>query len=174
MQQEDIFYPLPLRADQEPENDASDIPVDFGIQIPEPSETDINQNPTSKSTVDSSCSTYPWPNMEMFLTDMLFSSTRLRFSNAQKSAILSWAHELHAKNIPTLSSLERCQKSIRTMIGNPTQRYQSTMGDLFYLSEISEAIAKDFSNPLTRSMMQDYPEDGGNGMSQVFHGSKLL
>jgi len=33
---------------------------------------------------------------------------------------------------------------------------------------------KDYANPLTRFAMQDYPEDGGRGMSQVFNGEKML
>jgi hypothetical protein len=32
---------------------------------------------------------------------------------------------------------------------------------------------KDFSNPITRFAMQDYPEDGGQGMSQAHHGEKM-
>ncbi|KAG0693275.1 hypothetical protein DFH29DRAFT_1007462 [Suillus ampliporus] len=32
----------------------------------------------------------------------------------------------------------------------------------------------DYGNPLTRFAMQDYPEDGGKGMSQVFNGKKML
>lgn len=33
---------------------------------------------------------------------------------------------------------------------------------------------KDYANPLTRFAMRDYPQDGGAGMSQVHHGSKML
>ena len=33
---------------------------------------------------------------------------------------------------------------------------------------------QDYANPLTRHVMQDYPQDGGLGMSQVFNGCKML
>ena len=33
---------------------------------------------------------------------------------------------------------------------------------------------EDYANPLTHFAMQDYPEDGGRGMSQVFNGEKML
>jgi hypothetical protein len=33
---------------------------------------------------------------------------------------------------------------------------------------------EDYANPLTRFTMQDYPEDGGKGMSEVFNGEKIL
>lgn len=35
-------------------------------------------------------------------------------------------------------------------------------------------IFQDYANPLTRFAMQDYPEDGGKGMTQVFNGTKML
>ena len=35
-------------------------------------------------------------------------------------------------------------------------------------------IIQNYADPLTRFAMQDYPEDGGKGMSQVFHGNKML
>ena len=33
---------------------------------------------------------------------------------------------------------------------------------------------QDYANPITRHAMQDYPEDGGTGMMQVFNGTKML
>jgi len=33
---------------------------------------------------------------------------------------------------------------------------------------------EDYANPLTHFAMQDYLEDGGRGMSQVFNGEKML
>ncbi|KAG2132739.1 uncharacterized protein EDB93DRAFT_1255149 [Suillus bovinus] len=88
-------------------------------------------------------STYPWPSKATFITDLLFGSTRLRFSEAQKKAVLSWAREMGAQNVPTLYALRKAQDH-------------------------------DYSNPLTRFCMQDYPEDGRGNMSQVHHGSKML
>jgi hypothetical protein len=35
-------------------------------------------------------------------------------------------------------------------------------------------VVQDYANPLTRFAMQDYPEDLGFGMSQVYHGRKML
>lgn len=33
---------------------------------------------------------------------------------------------------------------------------------------------QDYANPLTRFTMQDYPDNGGEGMSQVFNSTKML
>jgi hypothetical protein len=39
---------------------------------------------------------------------------------------------------------------------------------------IIDQYSQDFSNPITRFCMNDYPEDGGDGMTQVFNGEKML
>ncbi|KAG9021594.1 hypothetical protein FRB95_001902 [Tulasnella sp. JGI-2019a] len=60
------------------------------------------------------------------------------------------------------------------MVGDATKKFHAPSWEVFYLNDIAKAIAKDYSNPITRLAMQDYPEDGGDGMSQVFNGSKML
>ncbi|KAI6138558.1 hypothetical protein BKA82DRAFT_158153 [Pisolithus tinctorius] len=117
---------------------------------------------------------YPWPSKAHFLTELLFSSPRLPFSEPQKRAILSWAKELGARDIPSLYSLNRCHEEIKNLIGNPTRKVVSASGNIFYINDIANSIAKDYANLLTRFAMQDFPEDGGEGMSQVFNGGKLL
>ncbi|KAI6017560.1 hypothetical protein BKA83DRAFT_4015195, partial [Pisolithus microcarpus] len=118
--------------------------------------------------------TYPWPSKVHFLTELLFSSPRLPFSEPQKRAILSWAKELGARDVPSLYSLNSCHEEIKKLIGDPMKKVISASGNVFYINDIANAIAKDYANPLTRFAMQDFPEDGGKGMSQTFHGEKLL
>ena len=77
----------------------------------------------------------------MFLTDMLFSSPRLRFSRTQQQAILSWARELGAR-VPSYDGLHKCQQKLKTELGNPTQRQESTQGHVWYINEIGDSIAK--------------------------------
>ncbi|KAG1851927.1 hypothetical protein F4604DRAFT_1883535 [Suillus subluteus] len=117
---------------------------------------------------------YPWPSKAHYITALLFSSPRLPFSEAQKKAVLSWAKELGAHNVPSLYTLNRLQESVRTLVSNPTEKITARSGNIFYLNDVGKAIAKDYANPLTRFVMQDYPEDGGKGMSQVFNGEKML
>ncbi|KAI6028148.1 hypothetical protein EDC04DRAFT_2532022, partial [Pisolithus marmoratus] len=118
--------------------------------------------------------TYPWPSKAHFITELLFSSPCLPFSKPQKRAILSWAKELGAWDIPSLYGLNICHEEIKKLIGNPTKKVMSASGNVFYINDIMNAIAKDYANPFTCFAMQDFPEDGGKGMSQVFHGEKLL
>ncbi|KAG8923117.1 hypothetical protein FRC02_011341 [Tulasnella sp. 418] len=125
-------------------------------------------------SVDPKCPTYPWPSSAMFLTDLLFNSPRLRFSEAQKRAILSWAKQLHAKDVPTLGAVKQFQEHLRKTVGSPMEKSVSNDGDIFYLNDIGKAIAKDYANPIARAAMQHYPEYCGGKMSQVFNGTKML
>ncbi|KAG2063297.1 hypothetical protein BDR04DRAFT_1038375, partial [Suillus decipiens] len=110
----------------------------------------------------------------MYIMDLLFSSPRLRFSDAQKRAVITWAKALGAPNVPTLYGLKKCHDRICNQVGNPTEKVKANSGNIFYLNSIAKAIAKDYANPLTRMCMQDYPEDGQGSMSQAHHGEKML
>ncbi|EGN93622.1 hypothetical protein SERLA73DRAFT_78499 [Serpula lacrymans var. lacrymans S7.3] len=138
---------------------------DFGIECPAHlKQTDVHP----------SAPTYPWPSEEVFATDLLFSSPRLRFSHAQKKAVLSWAKELSAHNVPTLHALKKCQERICKLVGNPTEKKTTNSGNVFYQNSVARVIANDYSNPITRCSMQDYPEEGDGSMSQAHHGTKML
>ncbi|KAG2352045.1 hypothetical protein BDR07DRAFT_1180577, partial [Suillus spraguei] len=107
-------------------------------------------------------------------TSLLFSSPHIPFSDSQKKAVLNWAKELGAVNVPSVGMMKKCHSYLHELVGNPTQKMTSCAGDIFYINNITEAIAKDYANPLTRFAMHNYPEDGGEGMSQVFNGQKML
>ena len=79
---------------------------------------------------------------QMFLTHMLFNSSRLRFSHAQKVAVLEWARELNAVDVPTLNALNTWQKKVEELIGHPTEKFVSSSGTIFYINNIANAIAK--------------------------------
>ncbi|EIW74161.1 hypothetical protein CONPUDRAFT_170321, partial [Coniophora puteana RWD-64-598 SS2] len=116
---------------------------------------------------------FPYPDKSMFLTDLLFKSPRLRFSQAQQKAILSWAKELGAK-VPSQWALSKFQDELQDEVGDPTQKYESSRGHVFYLNSVGESIAKDIANPITRRDMVFYPEDAGERMGEVWHGRKML
>ncbi|KAH9022937.1 hypothetical protein EDB84DRAFT_1241512, partial [Lactarius hengduanensis] len=120
------------------------------------------------------CPTYPWPSFELYLTDMLFSSPRLRFSEQQKKAVLSWASQLGARNVPSLYALSQCQQHIKDIIGNSVTPVTSGAGNNLYMQDIPHMIAEDYANPITRLAIWDYPIDGNGGASQIFHGLKML
>ncbi|KAI0316171.1 hypothetical protein OF83DRAFT_1033568, partial [Amylostereum chailletii] len=110
----------------------------------------------------------------IFITQLLFSSPRIRFSEAQKLAVLDWARQLQAPDVPTMYALEKCQKDLLALLGDPVTKFVSGSGNVSFVNAIKSGISKDYLNPLTRYSMPDYPEDMGGGMSQVYHSSKLL
>ncbi|KAL0569855.1 hypothetical protein V5O48_012107 [Marasmius crinis-equi] len=101
-------------------------------------------------------------------------NTRMRYSESQKIAVLEWGKSLGARDVPSLHALKKVQRSIDNMVRSPTEKVVSSSGTVFYINEISQAIAKDFSNPITRLSMSEYPEDGGSSASELKHGSKWL
>ncbi|KAH7905869.1 hypothetical protein BJ138DRAFT_1094753 [Hygrophoropsis aurantiaca] len=148
----------------EPEEEMEDISAvypEHGIEIQ-----------TAGVSVDAPL--YPWKSVSEFVTHVLFSSPRLRFSEAQKRAVLQWAKDLGAPSVPSLYAVKKTRERIQKLLGNPTEKVIATSGNAFYLNAVSKAISMDFANPLTRFSMQDYPEDGQGRMSQVHHGNKML
>jgi hypothetical protein len=107
---------------------------------------------------------------------------------------LSWAKVLGVKDVPTISATTRSQMHLINLVGSPTVKKEAGGGNVFYLNSVGHAISKvsltpvfsaahgtglkspmqDYANPITRLTMQDYPEDSGHGMSQVFNGTKML
>ncbi|KAJ6578993.1 hypothetical protein B0H10DRAFT_2443555 [Mycena sp. CBHHK59/15] len=116
---------------------------------------------------------FPYPDKAAFLTDVLFSSPRLRFSRAQQKAVLSWARDLGA-TVPSYNKFRQTQDMLLAEVGNPTKRQASGRGNVWYLNEIGDSIKKDMSNPFTRSGMTLYPEDAGAKLGEVWHGDKML
>ncbi|KAG2138244.1 hypothetical protein BD769DRAFT_1351324 [Suillus cothurnatus] len=141
-----------------------------------------------------SCIPYADISFQHFITALLFSSTRLLFSEAQKKAILSWAKELGARDVPLLYALNCSQETIQKLVSDPTERsllvwqtysisimlekwlpryvLSCTLMRLSH-TDFNPSI-EDYANPLTCFVMQDYLEDGGKGMSEVFNGEKIL
>ncbi|EGO04371.1 hypothetical protein SERLA73DRAFT_148909 [Serpula lacrymans var. lacrymans S7.3] len=86
----------------------------------------------------------------------------------QKSAILNWARELRAPDVLLLGAVIKSQIFIKDLVGNPTCKVTSKLGNIFYFNNVAKAIAKDYANPITCFAMQDYPEDASKGMTQFF------
>ncbi|TFY78662.1 hypothetical protein EWM64_g5350 [Hericium alpestre] len=116
---------------------------------------------------------FPYPEKAMFLTDVLFNAPRLRFSRAQQKAVLSWAKELGA-TVPSYYAYHQCASALKKEVGDPTRQEISTQGNVWYLNEIGDSIAKDIANPISRPNMIFYPEYMGNAMKELNNGSKLL
>ncbi|KAG2146590.1 uncharacterized protein EDB93DRAFT_1085956 [Suillus bovinus] len=173
------LFSMPLAPVSEEIGFNDETESNFGIELP--GETDLftllddcplttSCHVNLNSPVAPDNPTYPWPSKAVPLYYYLM----IQFSEAQKKAVLSWTKELGACNVPSLYALNQCQESVQTLVGNPTEKITARLGNIFYLNNVGKAIAKDYVNPLTRLVMQDYPEDGGKEMSQVFNREKML
>ena len=78
----------------------------------------------------------------MFYTHILFNNPRLRFSDAQKQAVLDWARQLGAKNVPSIYQLEKTTEHIRKLFGDPTTKVTSPTGNVFFINDVGKAIAQ--------------------------------
>ncbi|KIK80517.1 hypothetical protein PAXRUDRAFT_15749 [Paxillus rubicundulus Ve08.2h10] len=159
----------------EDEGDDSDLDQDFGTALPE-AMSDATPNPFSRAKlpVQENCPCFPFPSKAHFIMSLLFGSARLPFSDIQKKAVLDWARELGVQDLPSLHALKKCQDEIEKRVGHPTKQVKSMNGNVFYINNIGKAIVKDYANPLTCYAMEDYPEDAGSCMLQVFNGEKML
>jgi len=78
----------------------------------------------------------------MFLTDVLFNSSHLRFSIEQKKAVLKWVSDLGACEVPTLHAIDTVQKSLCETLGNPSKEKVSRRGNVYFINDIGTAIVK--------------------------------
>jgi len=62
-------------------------------------------------------------------------------SRAQQKAVLSWAKELGAQ-VPGYTRFRKCQETLQKETGHPTTRQESGRGNVWYLNEVGDAIAK--------------------------------
>ncbi|KAK2461115.1 hypothetical protein APHAL10511_006642 [Amanita phalloides] len=73
-----------------------------------------------------------------------------------------------------LRGLQKAQEYIQNLLGNPTREVSTYSGNIFHINDVGAAIAKDFANPITCFAMQEYLEDLGQSMLEVYHGQKML
>ncbi|KAG1814553.1 hypothetical protein EV424DRAFT_1541382 [Suillus variegatus] len=155
------LFPMPLTPMTEEIGFDDETESNFGIELKDDGPLNTKGCVNLNNPVLPDHPMYPWPSKAHFITALLFSSLRLPFSEAQKKAILSWAKELSALDVPSLYTLNHFQETVQKLVGNLRGKVTACSGNIFYLNDVGQAIAKDYANPLTRFAMQDYPEDGG-------------
>jgi len=50
--------------------------------------------------------------------------------------------EVGVKDVPSFTSLREIQSRLRTESGIPTRRYESTQGNVFFMNDVQEMIAR--------------------------------
>ncbi|KAJ7453824.1 hypothetical protein FB451DRAFT_1050100 [Mycena latifolia] len=105
----------------------------------------------------------------MCYLDILDNLPRLRLSSSQLKMILWIMEECGAKDVPSFNVFRAMQKHIRKTTGVRSETHKSDLGNLFYVNDIRDLIAKDFANPEVAPHIQKYPEDvAGGPISEIW------
>ncbi|KAJ7863721.1 hypothetical protein B0H13DRAFT_2237080 [Mycena leptocephala] len=99
----------------------------------------------------------------MCYLDILDNLPRLRLSSSQLKMILWIMDACGARDVPSFNKFRAMQKHIRKMVGVRSEAHKSSLGNLFYVNDIRDLIAKDFANPEVAPHIQKYPEDVASG-----------
>ncbi|KAJ6605878.1 hypothetical protein B0H10DRAFT_2178679, partial [Mycena sp. CBHHK59/15] len=83
--------------------------------------------------------------------------------------ILWIMRECGAKDVPSFDAFRSMQSHIRKMMGVRSEPHKSDLGNLFYVNDVRDLIAKDFSSPEVAPHIQKYPEDvNGGSISEIW------
>ncbi|KAJ7622956.1 hypothetical protein B0H17DRAFT_1164467 [Mycena rosella] len=105
----------------------------------------------------------------MCYLDILDNLPRLRLSSSQLKMILWIMQECGAKDVPSFNAFRAMQKHSRDTTGVKSEAHKSDLGNLFYVNDIRDLIAKDFANPEVAPHIQKYPEDvAGGPISEIW------
>jgi hypothetical protein len=107
------------------------------------------------------------------LLDILDNLPRCRFTSAQMSLILHFAKCMGAANVPSLKGLRKTQKELQAGCGYQPVKVVSSLGNIFYMNDIREVIARDLSNPLVAAHLQFYVEES-SCVSEMYQAERFM
>ncbi|KAJ7030576.1 hypothetical protein C8F04DRAFT_904742, partial [Mycena alexandri] len=91
----------------------------------------------------------------------------LRLSSSQLKMILWIMEECGARDVPSFNGFRAMQKQIRKTTGVKSEAHKSGLGNLFYVNDIRDLIAKVCR--LIALYIQKYPEDvAGGPISEIW------
>ncbi|KAJ7235144.1 hypothetical protein B0H12DRAFT_1258243 [Mycena haematopus] len=115
---------------------------------------------------------YPYPSKAAMLLDIMDNFPRCRFTSTQMSLIIQFAKDLGVPNVPSIKALRNIQQSLQSNCGTSPTRVESMQGNIFYMNDICETIARDLANPLVAPHMHFYPEETSGPISEVFQAER--
>ncbi|KAJ7048695.1 hypothetical protein C8F01DRAFT_1003912 [Mycena amicta] len=116
---------------------------------------------------------YPYPNKTVGFISLLPNLLNLTLWT-QMSLMLRFAKCLGAPNVPTLKSLRKTQKLLQSTCGTEPFRIRSFLGNVFYVNDVREIIARDFANPVVAPRIQLFPEEveAGSPISETWQADR--
>ncbi|KIJ35216.1 hypothetical protein M422DRAFT_262598 [Sphaerobolus stellatus SS14] len=113
---------------------------------------------------------FPYPNKTVH------NLPRLRLSKSHLTFLFWVMKQLGVQDVPSVDQLRNMQQKLRDNHGGiTTRRFQSDLGNIFYVNELAELVSKDYSNPQTASLLEFYPEEVtvNSSFSEIWQGRKI-
>ncbi|KAF7334363.1 hypothetical protein MSAN_02375700 [Mycena sanguinolenta] len=138
-----------------------------GDDLPKEFEDDQDDECWDRSLLEQS-EYRPYPNKTAMLLDIMDNLPRARFSSTQMSMIIHFAKQLGAPDVPSLKALRKMQQTLQSTCGNKPVKITSQFGNVFYMNDIRETLARDMANPLVAPHMHFYPEETDGPISETY------
>ncbi|KAJ7197514.1 hypothetical protein B0H12DRAFT_1037871 [Mycena haematopus] len=116
----------------------------------------------------------PYPNKTAMLLDVMDNLPRCRFSSAQMSLIIHFAKQLGVPDVPSLKAFRKMQQTFQSVCGIKPTKITSQFGNIFYMNDIRETLARDMANPLVAQHMHFYPEETDGPISEVYQAERWM
>ncbi|KAK7012712.1 hypothetical protein R3P38DRAFT_3587825 [Favolaschia claudopus] len=118
---------------------------------------------------------FPYPNKPAMLLDIIDNLPRCRFTSDQMNIVIHFARQLGVPNIPSLKGLRKIQQKLQSSCGSEPTKVDSPQGNVFYMMDIRETIARDLTNPLVAPHLHLYPEqDTKKPISETFQAERWM
>ncbi|KAK0471280.1 hypothetical protein IW261DRAFT_1671032 [Armillaria novae-zelandiae] len=99
---------------------------------------------------------------------------RSAFSQHQLDLFL-WLLEVNKVNdLPSVTSMKKLNEALQKLCGIESMRYEGALGHKYYLNSLSQMIAQEMGNPKVWPLLEFYPEDAGNQLSEACQASRWL
>ncbi|KAJ7193158.1 hypothetical protein GGX14DRAFT_537656 [Mycena pura] len=106
------------------------------------------------------------------LLDIIDNLPRLRLSSSQFKIILWLLKECKVKGVPSYNSFRKMQEELRKICGSEPRPYVSSAGNRFFVNDVRESVARDFSNPEVAQHLNFYPEITTGPISEVWQAGR--
>ncbi|KAJ7706508.1 hypothetical protein B0H14DRAFT_3099671 [Mycena olivaceomarginata] len=116
----------------------------------------------------------PYPNKTAMLLDVMDNLPRCRFSSAQMSMVIHFAKQLGAPEVPSLKAFRKMQQTLQSTCGNKPIKITSQFGNVFYMNDIRQTLARDMANPLVAPHMHFYPEETDGPISETYQAERWM
>ncbi|KAK0444176.1 hypothetical protein EV421DRAFT_1903287 [Armillaria borealis] len=165
--------------DSIPSDDEGDECSDVDDAI-EPEDEDVLEHShkrrctRAQDIFDSDNDWFPWPDRISCTLDIFMHLPRSAFSQHQLDLFLWLLEANKVDDLPSVASMKKLNKALQKLCGIESLRYEGALGHKYYLNSLSQMIAQEMANPEVRQLLEFYPEDAGEHLSEARQASHWL